>query len=77
MHMNAIRPRVARLRQLFAELGQECTRWKEDQGLLLPGEKRAYLHGLQAAIAGADEAAVVLEKAIRRWDSLNHGADKA
>jgi hypothetical protein len=32
----------------------------------LPGKKREYLSGINDALAGADEARVVLEKAVKR-----------
>jgi len=37
---------------------------------LLESERRAYLIGIQEAIAGLDEARVVLGKAVRRVEDL-------
>jgi hypothetical protein len=68
MKMNMIRPRVGRLRKLAAELARDFTLWKDEPSLLLDGERRAYLVGIQQALAGIDEAAVVLTKAIGRRD---------
>jgi hypothetical protein len=70
MQMNMIRPRVARLHHLVAELGHDYTRWKDEPTPLLDGERRAYLIAIQAALAGVDEASVVLSKAIGRRDVL-------
>jgi len=36
----------------------------------MPGEKRAYLRGVQEAIAGLDQARVVLGKAVHRIEEL-------
>jgi len=36
----------------------------------LAGERRAYLNAIQGAIAGVDEASVVLARAIQRIEEL-------
>jgi hypothetical protein len=77
MNMNMIRPRVARLHRLVAELGRDYTRWKDEPTPLLDGERRAYLIAIQEALAGIDEAAVVLSKAIARRDALGMRDDGA
>jgi hypothetical protein len=70
MNMNMIRPRVARLHHLVAELIHDFEHWKDEPTPLLDGERRAYLIAIQEALAGVDEAAVVLARAIARRDAL-------
>jgi len=62
--------RVGRLKELVAGLGQDYTRWQEEDNSLLDGELRAYLRGIQEAIAGVDEASVVLARGIQRIEEL-------
>ena len=71
LQLHTIKPRVGRLKELAAELGQDLKRWKEEDSPLLFGERRAYLRGIQEAIAGVDEASVVLARAIQRIEELN------
>jgi len=70
LHLHTIRPRIPRLRELVDELVQDYRRWKDAPSPLRDGERRAYLIGIQEAIAGIDEARVVLSKAIRRIEEL-------
>jgi len=51
-------------------LVQEYLLVQSHESPLLDGERRAYLIGIQEAIAGLDEARVVLGKAIRRVEEL-------
>jgi hypothetical protein len=61
-----MRAGVGRLLELARGFGSEVKRWQDSDGPLLPGEKREYLRGIYDALAGADEARVVLEKAVKR-----------
>jgi len=70
VQLRIIKPRVVRLKELLAELGQDFTLWQEVDSPLLDGERRAYLRGIQEAIAGVDEASVVLARAIQRIEAL-------
>ena len=70
LHLHTIKPRLGRPRELVAELVQDYKRWKEETSPLLDSERRAYLIGIQEAIAGLDQARVVLNKAIRRVEEL-------
>jgi len=71
LQMQTIKPRVGRLKELAIELGHDFIRWKEEPSPLLSGEKRSYLRAIQDAIAGVDEASVVLARAIQRIEELN------
>jgi len=70
VQMRVIKLRDARLQELLAELGQACTLGQEEDSLLLDGEKRAYLRGIQKAIASVHEASIVLARAIQRIEEL-------
>jgi hypothetical protein len=70
LHLQSIKPRLPRLRELVAELVQDYLRWKDEPSPLRDGERRAYLIGIQEAIAGLDEARVVLGKAVERVEAL-------
>jgi len=70
LHLHTIRPRILRLRELVAELVQEYLIVQSQESPLLDGERRAYLIGIQEAIAGLDEARVVLSKAVKRIEEL-------
>jgi len=60
----------SRLRELVAELIQDVLIAKTAETPLLEGERRAYLNAIQDAIAGLDQAWVVLAKAIGRIEEL-------
>jgi len=70
LDLHTIRPRIPRLRELVAELVHEYLIVQSVESPLLDGERRAYLIGIQEAIAGLDQARVVLGKAIRRIEEL-------
>jgi len=70
LHLHSIRPRIPRLRELVAELVQEYLLVQSQESPLRDGERRAYLIGIQEAIAGLDQARVVLGKAVRRVEDL-------
>jgi hypothetical protein len=70
LQLHTIKPRLPRLRELVAELVQEYLIVKQQDSPLRDGERRAYLIGIQEAIAGLDEARVVLGKAVMRVEKL-------
>jgi len=70
LHLHTIKPRIPRLRELVAELVQDYLIVQAQENPLLEGERRAYLIGIREAIAGLDQARVVLGKAIRRIEEL-------
>ena len=63
-----IKARIARLDQLARGLAQEVTLQKRDDGRLLFWERKQYLHGIQDALAGADETRVVLVGVVLRME---------
>jgi len=71
VRLRVIKPRVGRLKELLAELCQDFIHWQEDDSPLLDGERRTYLRGIQEAIAGVDEASVVLAGACDRFRHAN------
>jgi hypothetical protein len=71
MNLAQIKLRVGLLRELARGLGKEVTLWKGTDGPLLAGERRAYLNGLHDALAGLNNAAVVLDAAVRRLEALD------
>jgi len=70
LQLQNIKPRIPRLRELVAELVQDYLLVQSQESPLLDGERRAYLIGIQEAIAGLDQARVVLGKAVRRIEEL-------
>ena len=60
LHLRSAKPRIPRLRDLVAELVQEYMLIQFQESPLLDGERRAYPRGIQEAIAGVDQASVVL-----------------
>ncbi|HVS34093.1 MAG TPA: hypothetical protein VMS17_00845 [Gemmataceae bacterium] len=58
--------RVKRLEELTRGLAKEVLRWKECNDPLLYMERKAYLDAIQNALAGLDEARVVLARARNR-----------
>jgi hypothetical protein len=63
-----IKARIARLDQLARGLAREVTLQKEDDDRLLFRERRQYLHALQDALMGAEEARVVLAGVVKRME---------
>jgi hypothetical protein len=68
--LQGIKARPPRLQERIQWLSEEVQRWKHDESPLLALERRAYLEGIQDALAGLDEAVVVLEKAVERIEAL-------
>jgi hypothetical protein len=66
MNLADLTARVRRLDQLMRGLAKEVLLWKEGNDPLLYVERKAYLRGIQDALAGVEAARVVLAKARRR-----------
>jgi hypothetical protein len=58
--------RLRRLEELAGGLGKEVALWRANGAPLLALERRAYLNGVQDAIAGVDQAHAVLGRVLRR-----------
>ena len=67
--------RMRRLEQLTRGLSKEVALWKEANDPLLYLERRAYLNAIQDALAGLEEARVVLARATQRLSSDEAGRD--
>jgi hypothetical protein len=65
MGLEAIRARVKRLDKLARGFALEVQRWKGADPLLYR-ERKAYLAGVQDALAGVETARVVLAGVVRR-----------
>jgi len=70
VQLRIIKPRVGRLREMVDKLVQEYLLVESQQNPLLDGVRRANLIRIQEAIAGLDQARVVLGKAVRRIEEL-------
>jgi hypothetical protein len=66
MNLTDMTARVHRLDELMRGLAKEVARWKEGNDPLLYAERKAYLKAIQDALAGVEEARVVLAKALQR-----------
>jgi hypothetical protein len=64
--MRDVEARLRRLEELTRGLAKEVTLWREGNDPLLYLERRAYLSGVQDALAGVEAARVVLAKACQR-----------
>ena len=60
--------RVRRLEELTRGLAKEVSLWKEGNDPLLYLERKAYLGAIQDALAGVEEARVVLARARQRLE---------
>jgi hypothetical protein len=67
--------RVRRLEDLTLKLAREVQLWKACDDPLLYAERRAYLKGIQDALAGLDEARVILVQAQQRHDALGSAVE--
>jgi hypothetical protein len=67
--------RIERLEQLSKKLAREIVVIAGAEDPLLYLERRAYLNGLQAALAGIEGARVVLAGARQRWSGSQQGVD--
>jgi len=61
-----LKARVRRLDQLARGLAQEVSLWRKGNDPLLYLERKAYLGAIQDALAGAENARVVLAKVCQR-----------
>ena len=68
MNLSDLQARVRRLDQLARGLAKEVTLWKSCDDPLLYLERKAYLGGIQDALAGVEAARVVLAKAMQRLE---------
>jgi hypothetical protein len=64
--LDAIKARVERLDKLARGLAREVGLWKGAADPLLYRERKAYLAGVQDALAGVEAARVVLSGVVRR-----------
>jgi hypothetical protein len=63
-----LRARIARLDRLARGLAKEVTLWKGGNDPLQFAERRMYLKAIQDALAGTDEAKVVLARVGKRLE---------
>jgi hypothetical protein len=61
--------RVHRLENLARGLSREVALWKAGTDPLLYLERKSYLNAIQDALAGLEEARVVLARAVQRIES--------
>ena len=61
-----VQARLRRLEDLARGLSKEVSLWREGNDPLLYLERRAYLNGVQDALAGVEAARVVLAEASQR-----------
>jgi hypothetical protein len=66
MNLADLTGRVQRLDQLMRGLAREVALWKEGTDPLLHQERRAYLKGIQDALAGVETARAALAQARQR-----------
>lgn len=69
MNLSDLQARVRRLDQLARGLAKEVSLWKGCNDPLLYLERKAYLGGIQDALAGAEAARVILAKVVQRLDN--------
>jgi hypothetical protein len=68
MTLTDLAARVGRLDELARGLAREVALWKKGDDPLLYLERRAYLDAIQDALAGVEEARVVLARARQRLE---------
>jgi hypothetical protein len=73
MNLADVSARVHRLDELARGLAKEVSLWKKGDDPLLFLERKAYLNAIQDALAGAEEARVVLVRARQRLERDNPG----
>jgi len=69
-----VEARLRRLDELARGLSREVTLWKEGNDPLLYLERKAYLNGVQDALAGAEAARVALARVLGRLRAESRGA---
>jgi hypothetical protein len=68
LRVQDLKARIARLGKLVEGLATELAIQAGNPGVLLDREHRQYLTAVQKTIAGADDARVVLTRAIKRLE---------
>jgi hypothetical protein len=68
MGLADLKAKIERLDRLARGLAKEVTLWRGCNDPLLFGERKAYLAGIQDALAGAEAARVVMAKVVRRLE---------
>ncbi len=68
MTLADLKARVDRLHELAVGFAKEVTLWRACDDALLYVERRAYLKAIQDALAGIEEARVVLARARQRLE---------
>ena len=69
MNLPDLGARVRRLDELARGLAKEVSLWRGGNDPLLYLERKAYLNAIQDALAGVEEARVVLARAVQRMQS--------
>lgn len=69
MNLADMTARVCRLDELARGLAKEVALWKKADDPLLYLERKAYLDAIQDALAGVEEARVVLARARQRLEA--------
>jgi hypothetical protein len=70
MNLTDLSARVRRLDDLARGLAKEVALWKKGSDPLLYLERKAYLDAIQDALAGVEEARVVLARARQRLEDM-------
>jgi hypothetical protein len=73
MNLQDLSARIQRLDQLARGLAKEVSLWKAGNDPLLYLERKAYLNGIQDALAGVESARVVLARARQRLTEEEQG----
>jgi hypothetical protein len=68
MNLVDLKARVSRLGALARGLAKEAGLWEHEEDLLLFAEKRLYTNAVMDALAGIEQATVVLAGVIRRLE---------
>jgi hypothetical protein len=68
MNLDDLTARIQRFDVLARGLAKEVTLWKQSNDPLQYLERKAYLRAVQNALAGVEEARVVLAKVCQRLD---------
>jgi hypothetical protein len=68
MNLDDLTARIQRFDALARGFAKEVTLWKQSNDPLLYLERKAYLGAVQNALAGVEEARVILAKVCQRLD---------
>jgi hypothetical protein len=69
IHEADVERRSCRLEELTRGLSKEVSLWKAGNDPLLYLERKSYLNAIQDALAGVEEARVVLARALQRMQA--------